>query len=128
MKPQKYTYYAFYRDKNVKVGFSKDVLARLRQLGGSSSCYVVFRAEHDSTYSARKAEKKMKEELAKYVLQDAECQEWLSSKKKGFFNSLKKSLETLSYRFFGYAINVDQKSSTTWEETSPAKVEKLVRS
>ena len=127
-KPQKYTYYAFYRDKSVKLGFSRDVLSRLRQLGGSSSCYVVFRAEHDSTHSAREAEKKMKEELAEYVLRDAECREWMNSRKRGFFKSLKESLESLKCRFFGYAENVAQKSSTSWEETSPANVEKLVKS
>ena len=49
-------------------------------------------------------------------------------KEKGFFKSLKKSLESLTYRFFGYAENVAQKSSTSWEETSPANVEKLVKS
>tara|TARA_B100000287_G_scaffold217689_1_gene205336 strand:+ start:2681 stop:3073 length:393 start_codon:yes stop_codon:yes gene_type:complete len=125
---QKFTYYAFYRDKSVKLGYSKNVLTRLRQLGGASSCFIVFRAEHDSTRAAQKAEKRMKEEMASFVLQNAECREWLNSKKKGFFSSLRKSLESLKYRFFGYAINVDQKSSTTWEETSPAKVEKLVRS
>ncbi len=124
----KYTYYAFYKDKSVKLGYTKDVVGRLRQLGGASSCFVCFRAEHDSSRSAQEAEKQMKQDLANFVLRDAECREWLNSKKKGFFPSLKKALEKLTTRFFGYAYNVDQKTSTTWEETSPAKVQKLVES
>ena len=124
----KFTYYAFYKDKSVKVGYTKDVVGRLRQLGGASSCFLVFKAEHDSRFSAQKAEKEVKQQLAEYVLKDAECREWMNSKKKGFFKSLKKSLESLKYRFFGYAENVAQKSSTSWEETSPANVEKLVKS
>ena len=55
--PQKYTYYAFYHDKTVKLGYTKDVVDRLRQLGGASSCFICFRAEHDSTKSAQEAEK-----------------------------------------------------------------------
>ena len=126
--PQKYTYYAFYHDKTVKLGYTKDVVDRLRQLGGASSCFICFRAEQDSTKSAQEAEKQMKEELANFVLRDAEGREWLNSKKKGFFPSLKEALEKLTTRFFGYAYNVGQKTSTTWEETSPAKIKKLVES
>ena len=40
----KYTYYAFYKDKSVKLGYTKDVVGRVRQLGGASSCFVCFRA------------------------------------------------------------------------------------
>ena len=118
----KYTYYAFYKDKSVKLGYTKDVVGRVRQLGGASSCFVCFRAEHDSTKSAQEAEKQMKQELANFVLRDAECREWLNSKKKGFFRSLKKALEKLTTRFFGYAYNVDQK--TTTKNASPPSGDK----
>ncbi|HIC26711.1 MAG TPA: hypothetical protein EYO81_00450 [Gammaproteobacteria bacterium] len=127
--PQKYTYYAFYHDKTVKLGYTKDVVSRLRTLGGASSCFICFRAEHDDTHSAKESERQMKKELADFVLRDAECREWLNVKKKGFFSSLIDALIGQAFRIkvFGYAFNVGQKSSTTWEETSPVNVEKLVK-
>tara|TARA_B100000475_G_scaffold172737_1_gene135437 strand:- start:41 stop:442 length:402 start_codon:yes stop_codon:yes gene_type:complete len=125
-KDSKFTYLAFYNNKTVKVGYTKNVLSRIRQLGGASSCFVCFRAEHDSTHSAQQAEKQMKQELVNYIIQDAECREWLDTEKKGFYKSLKKTLSNIKINFFTYARNLGYKSSTTWDETEPSEVKKLV--
>ena len=122
----KFTYLAFYNNKTVKVGYTKNVLSRIRQLGGASSCFVCFRAEHDSTHSAQQAEKQMKQELVNYIIQDAECREWLDTEKKGFYKSLKKTLSNIKMNFFTYARNLGYKSSTTWDKTEPSEVKKLV--
>ena len=125
-KDSKFTYLAFYNNKTVKVGYTKNVLSRIRQLGGASSCFVCFRAEHDSTHSAQQAEKQMKQELVNYIIQDAECREWLDTEKKGFYKSLKKTLSSIKMNFFTYARNLGYKSSTTWDKTEPSEVKKLV--
>ena len=123
---QKFTYYAFYGDGTVKHGFCSNVMNRIRTLGGSSTAFVVFSAEHDDTQSAVKSESINKKNLVKFVLQDAECQEWLNPKAREFFPTLQKSLESLKMKVFKYAFAVGQKTDPDWELTTPADVKKLV--
>ena len=69
MKKQKtHTYTAFYSDGTVKVGYCADVMERMRTLGGSSSCFVCFRATHQDEETARETEKqiKLKKSLNKF--------------------------------------------------------------
>lgn len=123
---KKHTYAAFYSDSTVKVGFCADVMKRMRTLGGSSSCFVCFRATHENEQSARKAEAELKKQMISYLIKDAECREWLNPKKRGFFPALKKSLESLKLKVFDYAFALGQKSDTDWEPTTPKKVKKIV--
>lgn len=127
MKKQKtHTYTAFYSDGTVKVGYCADVMERMRTLGGSSSCFVCFRATHQDEREARETEKQIKIRLAKYLIEDAECQEWLDRKRWGFFPALRRTLEGFTIKLFDYALALGQKRDTDWEKTTPADIKKIV--
>ena len=127
MRKQKtHTYTAFYSDGTVKVGYCSDVMERMRTLGGSSSCFVCFRATHQDEETARETEKQIKLNLAKYLIDDAECQEWLDRKRRGFFPALRRTLEGFTTKLFDYALAVGQKRDTGWEKTTPADIKKIV--
>ncbi len=125
-KEKTHTYTAFYSDGTVKVGYCSDVMSRMRSLGGSSSCFVCFRATHQDEETARETEKAIKENLAKYLIQDAECREWFDRNKRGFFPALRQILESFTSKLFDYALAVGQKKDTNWEETTPSEIKQIV--
>ena len=125
-KERKETYCAFYGDGTVKIGFCHNVMNRIRTLGGSSSCFAVFSTTHNSEREAIQSEKEIKKDLNKFLIKDAECQEWLHQKVWGFFPALQQSLGKRMPKGFKYALAVGQKTNTDWEPATPADIKKLV--
>jgi len=126
MKEPNWTYFAVYKNKTGKIGFSRDVFARVRNLGGSSRCLVCIRAEHTDRAAAIIAEDTIKKICSKYIITDAQCQEWVDLKQKGFLNRLLKAIKKINHKGLSYSQNVGYKSSTSWENVSEKNVRKLV--
>jgi len=125
MEPN-WTYFAVYKNKTGKIGFSKDVFARIRNLGGSSRCDFCIRAEHKNRAAAKIAESMIKKMCSKDMIMDAQCQEWVDIKQKGFLNRLLKAIRKINHGGLSYSTNLGYKSSTSWEDVSEKDIRKLV--
>lgn len=121
-----WTYFAVYKDKTGKIGFSKDVFERIRGLAGSSKCILCIRAEYNNVDAASAAEALAKKICAKYIITDAQCQEWVDTKQKGFLNCLIKAIKSIDHKGLSYARNLGYKSSASFDDVSEKDIKKLV--
>lgn len=122
-----YTYFAVYKNKTGKIGYSRDVFARVRKgLGGSSHCTVCVRAEHKSRAEAQIAEDMIKKICSEYIISDAQCKEWVNINAKGFTKRLFKALKKINHNGLSYSLNVGHKSSTSWENAPERDIKTLV--
>lgn len=68
----------------------------------------------------------MKKDLKKFLIKEAECQEWLNPEARGFFPALQRSIKERMGERFKYAFAVGQKVDTDWETGIPENVKKIV--